>query len=190
MSLARITQVTRAMKDQGVCEAADCGTEIKKGDSYLWYKVGFRSRHKHVRCVDHPPRPSERESSLVASVYGAQEDFADQVGSLDTADDIREAVQVVAEAAREVAGEYEAAMYDQNGNVWNTEAEERYNTLEAAADDLDSWQPDEDEPTPCAEHEDGEEIVEGCDDCSTNVEEWLETTRTSASEAVDGIELP
>lgn len=187
MSVARVTRVERSVKDPGPCGARGCEKVLVKGDPYLWFKVGFRSRYKHVRCVDHFPRASERESSMVASVLAAQEDFADQIGSLESVDDIRSAIEAVAEAAREVASEYETASTDQNGTVWNTDAEERYNTLESAADELDSWQPDEDEPTECDEHN---EITEGCDDCASNVEEWLEALRTSASDAVDGMELP
>lgn len=190
MSLARVTQVNRAMKDQGECGHPGCGVKIQKGDPYLWFKVGFRSRYKHVRCVDHYPPQSARESSLVSAVFAAQEDFAAQIDSLESHEDVLDALQQVADAVREVAGEYETAMYDQNGNVWNAEAEERYNALESAADELEGWAADEDEPTPCAEHEDGGELVEGCDDCETNREEWVGALRDSAREAVDGMELP
>lgn len=194
MSLARVTRVNRAMKEQGVCGHGGCTTLIRKGDPYLWFKVGFRSRYKHVRCVDHFPRQSDRESSLVASVYVAQEDFGDQLASLESVEDIRDAIAAVADAAREVAGEYDTAATDDNGTEWNTTAVERRDQIESAADDLESWEPGSDEPERCELHEDDDdpesEDVEACPDCGQNRDEWLEAVRSSAQEAVDGMDLP
>lgn len=200
MSQARVTRVEKSMKPAGPCERRGCEVVIEKGMPYLWYKVGFRSKHKHVRCVDHPPRPSERESSNLASAYAAVEDFEDQIGGLETVDDIQSALEEVAEAFRELASEYEEASTDDNGTVFNTVAEERAEALESAADEIDGWYPDEDEPAKCEKHEGeeddlpkiGEPLPEDepeCPDCEARRQEWIEGIRESATSAVNDVDF-
>lgn len=135
MSLAKITTVQTSRND---LTCGKCRTELPKGSAYRWFKVGFRSRVKNVRCMNAKcsPTMSERESSKIAAIYAAYEDF--ESGNYDTVDDIEEALQEVASVIREVAEEYQEASEDENGNVFNTLAEERAELLEAAADEVES----------------------------------------------------
>ena len=57
----RVTKVNKARKGQGNCQAVGCEVVILTGDSYLWWKP-YRSV-KRIRCLDHPPRPSETTGS-------------------------------------------------------------------------------------------------------------------------------
>lgn len=190
MSLAKVTHVARAAKPAGPCTFSSCSVVIGKGDPYQWWKVGFRSHHKHVRCVDHPPRQSERESSKIASVYAAQESFEDGLDQLTEVEEIVDALQEVADAMREVASEYEESSTDDNGTVFNQDAADRAETLEASADELESWSPSDDEPNTCEEHEDEGDTVEDCADCVELRDEWIDGVREEARSAVNDAELP
>jgi hypothetical protein len=180
MSLAKVNQIKRVRKP-GKC--GKCGLEIRVGDPAVRFAVGFRG-FTQTRCTKTEcfPKPSERESSLVSSVYAAQEGVdLDGVGNLEDLEQIRDEV---AEATREVAGEYEdSEMFDKNYDL-----QERADLLNCAADDLEGWEPGEDEPT----EDDGEWNIDGTD--YDNFEEahaaWLDAARESLQAAIDGMELP
>jgi hypothetical protein len=162
MSLARITKVAKSQKP-GVCEK--CKVELPKGSPYIWYKVGFRSRFKHVRCDSAAcyPKQSERESSQIASIYAAQEEFEDALDGCTTADEITELLGPVAEAIREVAEAYrEAAINPNTGDIFNPNLDERADTLESAADEVENADI-EDETTEC-EQCNGESEID-CEHC-------------------------
>lgn len=146
MSIARITKVQKSLKP-GTCEK--CKAALPKGSGYLWFKVGFRSRNKRVRCLKTEcyPKDSERESSLLSEVYAAKEAAEEQVAEATSAEEMKDLVTEYAEAVREVASQYEEAMTDDQGNVFNTTAEERYEALEQAADDIESAADDIDDTT-------------------------------------------
>lgn len=182
MSLARVHEVKRVRKPW-TCEK--CGVEIKVGDPAVKFAVGFRGRTR-VRCAKTEcfPKPSERESSLVSSVYAAQEEVdVDSAGSLEDLEQIRD--DVVA-ATQEVAGEYEdSEMYEKNYDL-----QERADMLNSAADELEGWAPEEDEP-----QEDDEEstwTIAGTEysDFDEAHEAWLSEARESLKDAIDGMELP
>lgn len=181
-----------------------CGVEIKVGDPAIKFAVGFRGRTR-VRCAKTEcyPKPSERESSMVADAYAAQEEVdVDSAGSLEELEQIRDDV---VSATREVAGEYEdSEMFEKNYDL-----QERADMLNSAADELEGWEPDGEEPEEeidCDEcggtgqvedpKTDGED--RDCDECEgtgkvENPEDrdiWLQAARESLSEAIDGMELP
>jgi hypothetical protein len=163
MSIARIHTVKAARKDQGTCDK--CGTPLPAGSAYRWYTVGFRSHFKRRRCMDPActPRASELESSLVASIYAAQEQAEDDINAAGTPDDIQSAIESVVEAVREVAEQYrEAAVNPNTGATFNYESEERADTLDASADELEGYDIEADEG--CSECEGEGEI--DCIDCS------------------------
>jgi hypothetical protein len=143
MSLAKV-QRRKARKDY-VCEV---GKEpIHPGDEYLWFKVGFRSRFKHIRCLKHPPKPSERESSNLATVYAAQETAVAELHSLEQSEDhdveqINSIMETYAEAVREVADQYREAD-DNFGGSGATQSAERADILESSADDLENFSSNE-----------------------------------------------
>lgn len=163
MSIARITKVQKSLKP-GTCEK--CKADLPKGSGYLWFKVGFRSRTKRVRCLEPAcyPKDSERESSLLAEVYAARESAEESLASASDADEMKDIVNEYAEAVREVASQYEEAMTDDQGNVFNTTAEERYEALTQAADDIESAADDiDDEKIDCTACE-GDGTVQ-CETC-------------------------
>ena len=180
MSLAKLNHIKRVRKP-GKCEK--CGVEIKVGDPAVRYAVGFRGATR-TRCAKHEclPKPSERESSLVADLYAAQEEAdVDGAGSLEELHQIRDDV---VSAAQEVAGQYEDnEMFDTNPDL-----QERAETLNAAADELEGWEPEDDEPT---EEEDEWTIgITEYDDFESAHEAWLEAARLSLQGAIDDMELP
>jgi hypothetical protein len=203
MSIAKITRVQKAAKDQGEC--GRCGKPLPKGSAYRWFTVGFRSTFKQRRCMDIAcdPKSSELESSKLAGIYALQEGF--DVSTYTTIDDIKTAVQEVADGVREIADEYtEASINPNTGDVFNTDAEERAQILEGAADELDNFEV-ESEFEPCDDHEVGGdkegEVDEGggvtdegpqydCVFCAEAWEQHLEAARSEAAEAVDTMEMP
>jgi hypothetical protein len=166
MSLAKVNQIGRVRKP-GKCEK--CGLEIKVGDPAVRFAVGFRG-FTRTRCTKPEcfPKPSERESSFVADAYAAQEEVdVDGAGNLEDLNQIRDDV---ANAVREVAGQYEdSEMFDKNEDL-----QQRAETLNEAADELENWEPEGEEPTEDA----------------TEYEAWLQQARESLSLAIDGMELP
>ncbi|QPX62614.1 hypothetical protein SEA_WOLLYPOG_63 [Arthrobacter phage Wollypog] len=190
MSVARTKTVQKAAKDQGKC--GKCGVELPKGSGYVWWTMGFRSNHKYKRCLKPEcfPRPSERESSKFVTILSAQENFADNIDSLETKDDIEAAVQEVGSAVREVADEYYEAL-----DLWpngNEQLQEKYDHYESQASEIESWQSSgADEWDLCDAHEESDresEEVQECEQCNANFEEWIEAIRDEAREAVDNIE--
>jgi len=167
MSLAKVNQIGRVRKP-GKCEK--CGLEIKVGDPAVRFAVGFRG-FTRTRCTKPEcfPKPSERESSLVADLYAAQEEVdLSTAGSLE---ELEQARDDIANAAREVASQYEdSEMFDKNEDL-----QERAEMLNSAADELENWEPEGEEPEP--EDEDAHEA-------------WLEAARESLSTAIDEMETP
>lgn len=178
MSVARITTVKKSRKEW---KCGKCGDEIKKGEPVLHFAVGFRGLEQH-RCAMPGcfPKPSERESSAVASVLAAQEEF--DVSNASSLEELEEAVSAVSEAATEVAEEYE------NNEMFeiNQDLQERAETLNSAAEALEGWQDDLDD-IPVEEEEDSwldhDSFEEAFDD-------WIEEARRVAEEAVNEMELP
>jgi len=142
MSIAKINTVQHARKDQGKC--GRCRKPIAIGDPYKWYKVGFRSRLKRVRCLQPScaPRLSELESSRISEIYAAQEEAESMIEGAETIEEINEAISVVQDAIEELADEYEQASENEDGVVFNTTAAEyaealQGNELEQVDDDGD-----------------------------------------------------
>lgn len=199
MSLAKVTTVEKARKDQGHC--GRCKTPLPAGSPYLWFTVGFRSSFKQKRCLDPKcfPSRSERESSKLAQIWDAQDSF--DVSTATTIEEIEQAVHDVGEQFAEVAQEYHDAAEDQNGNIWNEEAQERGDTLESSADELTGWSYDE-EYSPCDDHaekvdsDDPEFEVtdEGpqydCEACSDAWDTFIDDAKDAAESAVNDAETP
>lgn len=180
MSLAKINQISKVRK---VTKCEKCGDTIYIGQPAVKFAVGFRGRTQ-VRCSKSAcfPKPSERESSLVSSAYAAQED-ADVFGA-GSKEELEEIRNDVASAVREVASEYEnSEMFDKNYDL-----QERADMLNSAADELENWEPAEDEPT----EEEEEWTIDGTDysDFDEAHDAWLEAARNALEAAIDQMELP
>lgn len=181
MSLAKTYRVEKSRKSF-VC--GKCGKTVEVGQPNVSFAVGFRGRSQR-RCGEAScfPKPSERESSLVSSVYAAQEGF--DASTCTNLEDLTAAVQDVIDAAQECAQEYEGSeMFDRNEDL-----QERASMLTEAASQLEMWADSlEEEPTEenWAEHSDAyvEDTVEEANDT------WLAEAREAATAAVNEMELP
>lgn len=146
-----------------------CGEPIIPGEKYR--KWSFRYGGTHFRCgrTSCNPRPSELTQSKLSTVYAAQEDAHDTIGAATTVEDITGAVEAVAEAAREVADEYQEAD-EAFGGTGATEHAERASEMEGFAEELESWMPstegyDEDDPPDHVVDAVREEAQEAIDNC-------------------------
>lgn len=180
MSLAKVQHVSKARKDPGRCEK--CGTELKAGDPYLWFTVGFRSKYKHVRCTNPAclPKQSERESSMLAGVYAAQEDA--DFDSCETTQDFEVVMNDIAAAIEEFAQQYRDAGTNEHGVEWNMDSIERADQLENVQSEVEMWSPEEDEPV--------RDDFDSDSEYEEAREAWVEATRDSARSFVDELELP
>ena len=196
-----------------------CGVEIKPGDPYRWYTIGFRSHYKTTLCMKSTctPRPSQLESSSTAStIMAAQEDASDSLDGLDpdgaTTSDVEEIVHQVGEAFREVADQLNEAD-EAFGGHQATEHYERAQTAESSADELEGWstssdeEPDfescenplhdepEDRPDYDADSdEEPEAVIERgdseCESCSDIRQQWFDDLVQDARDAIDSAEMP
>ena len=150
MSVARIYTVNKSKRDY-TCGAT--GHTIPAGSPYRWFKVGFRSRTKQIRCMDHDPKMSERESSKMAGVWAALEDAESQISAL--AGDVEYRAYIVldnitlimgdaADAIREVADEYREAAEAMGGA--GEEMEEKADLIEDGASEIEGWSGDLEDP--------------------------------------------
>jgi hypothetical protein len=118
-------------------------------------------------------------------VYAAQEEAdLDGAGSMEDLEQIRD--DVVA-AIQEVAGEYEdSEMYEKNYDL-----QERAETLNSAADELEGWEPEDEAPEE-ESNEDGvwEYSGEEYDTLEEAQAAFLNDARESLRTAIDGLELP
>jgi hypothetical protein len=188
MSLAKLHH-QKARKEY-TCEK--CQATIPKGHEYIGYTVGFRSKYVHRRHTDCAPRPSERESSMLADAYAAVEGAEDSMDGLGSPDEFADVMADCASGIREVAEEYRAAA-ESMGSA-GEENNERADTLDAVADELESV--DFESCTMECEECEGTGKVNGdaetdCDNCDGEGTVFDEdAAREIAQEALDGIEWP
>lgn len=193
MAVRRVKIVNRAAKPH---ECSRCRAVISKGDSYRYWLVGFRPSYKRIRCMrsECTPRTSELETSNVAEAYAAIESAEDTLNGLgepgwgdwDSAvSAVRDAVTEAGDAIEEVGQTYREAD-EAFGGQGATEHAERADTLEQAASELQGYDPSEDEPQACAEHDEPEE---GCTDCYDNVSAWFSSMVQEAHDALS-VDLP
>ncbi len=129
----RVTKVQHARKPAGQCST--CNIEIDKGMPYLWWKP-YRSA-KRIRCLDHPPKPSETtgsesESMMLAIGEGlvledpqTEEDFETLMS--DASDQIQEILDMIQEKMDNI-----------EAGFGHTEIEAYY-TQQEQWDAFDSW---------------------------------------------------
>lgn len=182
----------------------NCRDEILPGTPYRWYTVGFRGSPQ-FRCMKSTctPKPSQLESSQVADVMAAMEDAETEIDSLEGADareveaNAQDILQRVQEAIDEVADAYEEADEAMGGNQ-ATEAYQRAETLRG--NDLGSFSLSASDPEGCgddwksndddADEPDHDEPEDGCAECDSKVQDWLEECRDEVRSALEEVELP
>jgi hypothetical protein len=184
MSQARVKTVQRAQKDQGTC--GKCGDALPVGSPYRWFKVGFRSRFKRVRCMKPgcTPLPSEKESSNLAEAYAAQEAAYHALDAAGTLGDIQAVLEECASAAGDVVSQYEASV--EAAPMLEDQLRSTIDALEAWQEELEGVQVPDDEDAHCDEHD--EPVEEGCDACGEVHDEMMDTTQQEVREAIDSLE--
>jgi hypothetical protein len=172
MGVARVKTVTKARKDQGVC--GGCDKELRKGDPYRWWTVGFRSRFKNKRCMDCPlPPPSARESNpKIATILAVGEDF--DLDAVSDRDGFVSALETAANGIRDAAEMWnESADALEEGFQHETsQSEEQREKGEAA----ESWAEALDDAANSLDEERGEDETEA---------EYIDRLREEAQSAFD-----
>lgn len=131
-----------------------CGTAIMPGDVYKSTSPGFRQPPIY-RCSDPACsfRQSELTQSKMSSAYAAIEDAHEQLRGFDVGDadpntpdaffddHMQPILDDVASQIRDVAEEYREASDQWAGGQGHEEWTDRADTLEAAADEAESYEP-------------------------------------------------
>jgi hypothetical protein len=95
--MPRVTKVAHARTAGLAC--GKCGTKIKKGDPYIWWK--FMHSGKSVRCLNHYPRQSElTQSDKLSRAYAVGESIEDAVAEVTKALPLAQEAVEVTEALR------------------------------------------------------------------------------------------
>lgn len=205
--MARVRTSVFAARKGATLKCSVDGEPIQKGERYYWWKPGFRSRYKVIRCMKHAPKPSETNSSKLSTIMAAQETAEEALDALvgyETSD-IEQIVNDVAQAFEDVAEEYrDAAEASPTGLIFGEDYNEKADTLENSASDLQSWSPSEDEPD--YEHEthashpdnieegDDTEPVEDadperCEECADARQEWWDNMVEEARSAIQDADM-
>lgn len=188
--MAKITRVKSArerrnadgtLKPNHVCEFHQ--EPIKPGDSYKWISVmtSPRSSHSRYRCDSAPDwHRWDYSSSLSARVEQVQYNFASEIESVESKEDVEQILASTADEIREIAEEKrESAQNMEDGFGHPTEKSDELNET---ADELDSWADD----VESWDIEDYPEAPEGEEEPSEDqVDEWRENAVAAAQEAVD-----
>ena len=160
----RVHHVNKARKSKKP-RTCRCGHTVEPGESYKWAEPRYGGMK--YWCKDHYPKRSELTSSKLGQVYDAQDDF--DVSEAKSVEEISEALQGVADTAREVGEEYQEGIDNmpeglQEGHVAE-EMREKIDALEEFASTLESWSEDDED------------------------DDALENARESASQAVQELML-
>lgn len=182
-------RVFRKTKNRGghktyQCSAPTCKVEkaggsrdILPGQDYLTWKFNRGSRFfRHAEC-GYPAR-SELSYSKMGTLWDAMDGF--DVSGCTSADDIKSELEAVAQAARDVASEYEASADSimaafPSGNQTSEACTATADELNGYADELESWEPDDEFDVGDYTGDDAEEASEA----------WLEDCRQSAQDKVN-----
>jgi len=134
-------RVNVILKSRKPVTCSRCGTAIPVGSSYRWIKPRYGS--KCIRCMAYPCRfrPTDLSSAKVATIHEAIEDAGDAIWSATCLDDIQQALNDVASVVQDVAGEYQSASDNWAGGNGNEEFQEKADTCENFANELESWEP-------------------------------------------------
>lgn len=180
MSQARVYTTKGPVRKDGL-KCGRCGDPIVKGkDQRRTFAVGFRG-YEQTRCMKQEcyPTRAELESSAVADVYAAI-DGAD-LSSASSLEDLEAIRDEIAQAFNDVADEY-----DSNEMIEiNYDLQERRDMLQNSASEIESWAPEDDEPT-----EEDEVSEEDERTFEERHEEWLDAARTSLDDLIGSVDIP
>lgn len=138
-----------------------CGVSIKPGETFHQWSFRYSgTRYQHGRCGY--PRPSQLTQSKMVTVLLAQESAQDSMAELKAETGVAESIQGllndVGNAAREVGEEYREAAESMGGA--GGQNEERADGLDSYADEMESWEPETEEPAEGSSEEDWDEYLE------------------------------
>lgn len=162
-------RVFRKTKNRGghhIYTCDKCGNEIEAGTDYLTWKFNRGSRYfRHPECGY--PHRSELSHSKMGGLWDAVDDF--DVSGCASPDEIKEALEAVASAAREVATEYSEAVNNieqafPSGNNTSEACRATADELEGWADELEGWEPSEDYDGVETQGDEFERYLESCRD--------------------------
>lgn len=203
--MARVYYSKFAGRKGATLKCGKCGEPIEKGQSYRWFKVGFRSRTKYIRCYKSgcTPKQSEMTTSKMAGVYAAIEDAEANLNALlgspeDDTSSIKSELESAAQSIRDVADEYrEAADASPTGLVFGEDLNERADAVEAGADEIENWDAENEEPDfdSCESdvHDEDRDPADvsaergdtgNCEDCAQIKTEWWDAEIESALDAL------
>lgn len=185
-----------------------CNKEIKPGDRYYTWSFRYGGTYlRHVSCGH--PRQSELTQSKLSGVYAAQEDGQAAIDEWDgeEASDIAQALNDAAEAAREVATEYEDGIQNmpdslQQGSVAE-EMQEKADAINAWADELESAASDvegEDKPeepdlggirkqSKEAKSDPDQDAKEAQEEYEGELDNWRDEVKSKAQGALDNLNV-
>ena len=153
--------ITKTKNRAGKARACGrCGAPIEPGERYRQWSFRYGGTHYRCHRPTCNPRPSELTQSLLSEVYAAREEAEAELPRCETYADMRALLEQVAEAAREVAQQYEEAAEAFGGEGENAE---RAYELEEYADGLEAIDlPDDDDLHP-DDQPDREDLLAECE---------------------------
>lgn len=184
--MSRINTVNRSRTPGLKC--GKCNTLIPKGAAYRWTKPRYGSRK--VRCMSPVCgfKPSDLSSAKSALVYDAIQDAEAAIATAVCVEDIEQALQDVADVAREVADEYQGASDQWAGGAGHPEYQERADTCNGFADNLEGWTPSGDSDEDNVRADAGDECEREEDETDEEYEQRKEEAQDDAwSAALEGL---
>ena len=144
--MPRVHTRTKSTRGRPTFPCRACSEPIKPGEKfYTWKKRYGGTSYMHTSHGF--PKPSMLSNRKTAVIEDMTQDFP---SSVESTDEISEALQAIAETARDVGQEYEDSadnMPESLQQGYQAEAmREVAQELETWADDLESWEPENDSP--------------------------------------------
>ena len=135
--MPRINVVERSVKEH-TCQR--CREVIPKGEGYRWIKPRYGLKRVHCMKPKCAFRPTELSSSKAAVLEEAIDEARTDIELATDYDSIKDALQIAADAARDIAQEYQDASDAWAGGNGNKEFQEKADACESFADDVENWQ--------------------------------------------------
>lgn len=195
---ARVKTVQKSRK-AGKCSA--CGDPLPIGSAYRYFKPGFRTRLKVIRCMkpECTPKASELTTSRMSEAYAAQEDAHAAIESAETVDDLTSALEDAAGRASDLKDEYDQAI--EAAPMLEEQVQPQVDALEAWAETLEGVSLDDieagdvyadahaaEEPDEFETDEELEKHQSECELCQAKFAEELDERKDEAREAIDALE--
>lgn len=191
------TKSPRATKRPYICTG--CRETIEPGQTfYTWQRRYGGPQYRHTTCGY--PRPTELSSRKTAVLEEAIQDASftvtaevpgdwdgEEALTFDVVADLKTVLEEIASVARDVGSEYESSADNMPESLqYGSQAEAMRDVasrLEDWADDLDSWDPQDEEPD-IPERDEDEDIDAYRQRVQAVVETWADDTAQEAQEAV------